>query len=166
VPQRVRADAGQAGARRGGRDEVVHRLPGQRPAALGDERPGQRVGAGGEVAPDGAQLVAGDRLLDRAPALEAANPEPGAVEVELVPAQADGLADPQPAGREEMVGGRARGRAARRLLRRGGGPLAGSAGRSGPGVASGLSRPAPPAAARGRSGADLGLTTPTVPPSP
>ena len=47
------------------------------------------IAAGGKVAPDGAQLVVGDRLLDRQPALEAAHPEPGAVEVELVPAQPD-----------------------------------------------------------------------------
>lgn len=45
------------------------------------------------MALDGAQLVAGDRLLDRQPALEPAHPQPGAVE--LVATQADGLADPE-----------------------------------------------------------------------
>jgi len=64
VPQRVRVNAGQAGAPRRGRDQVVHRLAGKRLAALGDEQPGQHIGAGHEVAPDGAQPVAGDRLLD------------------------------------------------------------------------------------------------------
>ena len=78
-----------------GADEVVDGLPGERLAALGGEQPGQRVGAGGKMALDGAQLVAGDRLLDGQPALEAVDPEPGAAEVQLVAAPADGLADPQ-----------------------------------------------------------------------
>src|SRR4051812_48697721 len=71
-------------------DEVVDRLARHRLAALGDEQPGQCVRAGGEIAADGAQLVAGDGLLDREAALEAAYPQPGAVEVERVPAQTHG----------------------------------------------------------------------------
>ena len=51
--------------------------------------------AHGEVAPDGAQLVSGDGLLHRQPALEPMHPQHGAVEVQLVQAQADGFADPQ-----------------------------------------------------------------------
>ena len=95
VPQRVRMHAGQAGAlgRRG--DQVVDRLAGHGLAALGGEQPGQRVGAGGEVALDGAQLVAGDRLLDGQPAFEPAHPEARTVEVQLVAAQGDRLADSQ-----------------------------------------------------------------------
>ena len=49
----------------GGGDEVVHRLAGERLAAFGHEQPGQRIGAAGEIALDGAQFVAGDRLFDR-----------------------------------------------------------------------------------------------------
>jgi hypothetical protein len=86
----MRVDGRQAGPPGCGADEVVDRLPGERLTALGDEQPGQRVRAGGEVARDGAQLVAGDRLLDGQPALEAAHPQPGAAEVQLVVAQATG----------------------------------------------------------------------------
>ncbi len=78
MTQRVRVDAGQVGACRGGCDEVVHRLAGERLFALGDEQPGQRVGAGGQVAPEGARFVTGNRLLDREAALKTAHPEPGA----------------------------------------------------------------------------------------
>src|ERR1041385_6999889 len=93
--QRVRGEASAAGARRRGRDEIIHRLARHRLNSLGDEQPGQCIRAGGEIAADGAQLVAGDWLLDREATLEAAYPQPGAVEVELVPAQAHGLADAQ-----------------------------------------------------------------------
>ena len=95
MAQRVRVDASEAGARRRRGDEIVHRLARHRLAPLGDEQPGQCVRAGGEIAADGAQLVAGNGLLDREAALEAAYPQPGAVEVELVPAQTHGLADAQ-----------------------------------------------------------------------
>src|SRR3954470_659988 len=61
VAQRVRMDAGQAGALGCRADQVVHRLARERLATLGREQPGQGVGTGREVAPDGAQFVAGDR---------------------------------------------------------------------------------------------------------
>src|SRR3954464_10932232 len=64
-------------------DQGIDRLPGHGLTALGDEQPGQRVGTGSKGARDGAQLVAGNRLLDRETALEAAYPQPGAVEVKL-----------------------------------------------------------------------------------
>src|SRR4051812_10042403 len=69
MAQRVRVHTRQTGTlgRRG--DQVIDRLPGHGLTALGDEQPGQRVGAGSKVAPDGAQLVAGDGLLDREAAL-------------------------------------------------------------------------------------------------
>src|SRR4051794_10877386 len=72
LAQRVRMHPRQASTfgRRG--DQVVDRLRGERLAAFGDEQPGQRVGAGGERTLDGAQLVAGNRLLDGQPALEPA----------------------------------------------------------------------------------------------
>ena len=95
VPQRVRVGARQAGTLRCRRNQVIHSLPGERLITLGDEQPGQRIGARSKVSLDGAQFVTGDRLLDGQPALEAAHPQPGAVEVEVVAAQAHGLADPQ-----------------------------------------------------------------------
>jgi hypothetical protein len=58
-----------------------------------EKAPGQRVGARGKVTPDRAQPAAGGRMLDRETVLQPA--EPGAVEVQLVVAQAGGLADQQ-----------------------------------------------------------------------
>src|SRR3954452_571315 len=95
MAQRVWVHTQQTGTLGRHGDQVIDRLPGHGLTALGDEQPGQRVRAGGEIPAEGAQLVAGNRLLDRETALEAAYPQPGAVEVELVPAQAHGLADAQ-----------------------------------------------------------------------
>src|SRR6478672_4954912 len=69
MAQRVRVHTQQTGTlgRRG--DQVIDRLPSHGLTALGDEQPGQRVGTGSKVAPDGAQLVTGDGLLDREAAL-------------------------------------------------------------------------------------------------
>src|SRR3954465_12175437 len=76
MAQRVWVHTQQTGTlgRRG--DQVIDRLPGHRLTALGDEQPGQRVGTGSKVAPEGAQLVTGDGLLDRAAALRAPHPQP------------------------------------------------------------------------------------------
>src|SRR3954447_5710278 len=74
MAQRVRVDVGEGGARRRHRDEIIHRLARHRLAPLGDEQPGQCVRAGSEITADGAQLVAGDWLLDREATLEAAYP--------------------------------------------------------------------------------------------
>lgn len=65
---------GQASAPRRHGDQVIDGLPGERLTALGNEQPRQRVGASGEVAFDGSQLVARDRLFDGQTALEAPNP--------------------------------------------------------------------------------------------
>jgi hypothetical protein len=96
MAQRVRVDVAETGAPGGGGDEIVSRLPGQGLASLGQEQPRQSIRSGGEVTLDGAELVAGDRLLDRKAALEPAHPQAGGGEVEVRPAQADGLAHPQP----------------------------------------------------------------------
>ena len=58
VPERVGMHVLEAGALGCRPDQVVDRLARQGLAALGDEQPWQLVGAGGEVALDGAQLVA------------------------------------------------------------------------------------------------------------
>ena len=42
-----------------------------------------------------AQLIAGDRVLDAGAALEASDPQPRPLDIELVAPHLDGLADPQ-----------------------------------------------------------------------
>ena len=96
VSQHVRVHRRQSGAPDRGCDEVVHRLPGERLPAFGDEQPRQRVGPRREITPDRAQLVAGDRLLDRETVLQSPHPQARSVEVDLVAAQVDGLAHPHP----------------------------------------------------------------------
>jgi len=86
----VRVDARQAGALGGKAHEVADGLPSERLAALGQEQPGQVAPPRGTVAPDRAQLVAGDGLLDGQPALEPMHPQHGAVQVQFVQPQADG----------------------------------------------------------------------------
>src|SRR3954451_11888542 len=95
VAQRVRVDVAETSTP-GGDDEIVHRLTGQGLASLGQEQPGQAIRAGGKMTPDGTELVPRDRLLDRKAALEPAYPQAGGGEVEVRPAQADGLAHAQP----------------------------------------------------------------------
>jgi hypothetical protein len=92
----MRPDGRQAGARRRTGNKVVHRLPGQRLTALGQEQPGELVRARGKVSFDSAQLVAGDRLLDREAILEPPHPQPGLLEIHFVAPQRHRLADPQP----------------------------------------------------------------------
>ena len=48
----------------GNPDDVVHGLTGQLRLAFGDEKPRQLVLSGGQVSLDGAELVAGDGMLD------------------------------------------------------------------------------------------------------
>lgn len=81
VAQGVWVDTLQPGTLGRRSDEVVDRLAGEWLSALGQEQPRQLAPAHGEVAADRAQLVAGDRLLDRQPALETAYPQPGAIQV-------------------------------------------------------------------------------------
>ena len=95
MAQHMRVDVAQARAVSGGGDQVVHRLPGHRLAALGDEEPGQVVVAAREPPADGAQLVTRHRVLDAEPVLEPRHPEAGLREVDVVAAQGDRLGDPQ-----------------------------------------------------------------------
>ena len=46
MAQRVRVDVAETGAPGGGGDEIVHRLPGQGLASLGEEQPGQAIRCG------------------------------------------------------------------------------------------------------------------------
>ena len=64
VAQHVRPHSAQLGVLAGDPTDVIDRLPGELGVAFGDEQPRQAVLTGGEIALDGTQLVAGDRLLD------------------------------------------------------------------------------------------------------
>ena len=83
MAQHVRVNVAKAGAVPGGGDQVVHRLPGHRLVALGDEKPRQVVVAAREPPPDGAQLVARYRVLDAEPVLEPRHPEAGLRQVHM-----------------------------------------------------------------------------------
>ena len=85
----------EAGALAGGADEVVDGALGQLGPALGDEEPGQPVRAAGEVPLDRAQLVAGDRVLDREAVLGALHPQPRLIEVHIVAPQSHRFGDAQ-----------------------------------------------------------------------
>ena len=49
MAQHMRPDGRQASARSGAGNQVVHRLPGERLTALGQEQPGELVSTGGKV---------------------------------------------------------------------------------------------------------------------
>src|SRR5215207_10172671 len=96
VAQRVRVDVAETGTPGGDDDEIVHRLTGQGLVSLGQEQPGQAIRAGSKMTLDGTELVPCNRLLDRKATLEPAYPQAGGGEIEIRPAQADGLAHAQP----------------------------------------------------------------------
>jgi hypothetical protein len=85
----------QFGPFRSHRDEVIHGLTCEGLLALGQEKPRERIGPSAEIALEGSELVTGDRVLDRQPALEPPDPEPRMVEVDFVTAEADRLTDAQ-----------------------------------------------------------------------
>ena len=91
----MRVDRREVGAPRRDREQVVHRLAGERVSAFGKEEPRRGVRARRQVSPDRTQLVSGDRLLDRQAVLQAPDPKAGAVEIDFVAAQVDRLAHPQ-----------------------------------------------------------------------
>ena len=63
-------DASKLGLLAGHTHDVVDGLTGELRLPLRDKEPGQLVGTGGEIALDGAQFIAGDRVLDAQAALE------------------------------------------------------------------------------------------------
>lgn len=65
MPERMGMDVPQVGSHGGRGDDVIDGLTGERLAALGDEEPRQMIAARGQPALYGAQLVAGDRLLEQ-----------------------------------------------------------------------------------------------------
>src|SRR5262245_1055664 len=95
VAQHVRPDPAKLRGLAGHPDDVVHGLARELRLPLGDEQPGEIVLAGGEVALDGAQLVASDRLLDGERVLQASHPEPGALDINCLAPHLDGLAHAQ-----------------------------------------------------------------------
>jgi hypothetical protein len=61
--------------------QIVHRLTRERLPPFGDEQPGQRIGAAGQVALDRAEFIAGDGMLHIQPTLQTPDPGPwGAME--------------------------------------------------------------------------------------
>src|ERR1700682_3391086 len=93
VAQHVWMDRRQSGTPRRGRDQVVDRLTGECLATFGYEQPGESVQTGGQMALDRAEFITRDRLFDSQPVLEATNPKACLIEVDVVAAQADRLAD-------------------------------------------------------------------------
>ena len=105
----VRVDARQRGPFRCHGDQVVHGLACERLLALRNEEPGQRILPDSKIALDGSKLVACDRMLDRQSILEPTYPEPRVIEVDLVTAKTDRLADAQTVTKhrenEEIIAG-------------------------------------------------------------
>ena len=64
VTQHVRPHPAELRLFAGKADDIIDGLAGKLCLPLGHEQPGQTVLPGGEVALDGAEFVAGDRVLD------------------------------------------------------------------------------------------------------
>lgn len=75
MAQHVGMDMAETGTVAGGREDVVHGLPGHRLLPLGHEQPWKLVIALPEPAPDRPQLIAFDGMLDAQPALQTRHPE-------------------------------------------------------------------------------------------
>lgn len=96
MAEHVWMDVTEIGALPGGRDDVVHRLPGQRLFPLRDKQPGQRIIPLREPPADRAQFVTGDRLFDAEPVFEAGDPEARLCQINVFPAHRNGFGHPQP----------------------------------------------------------------------
>ena len=95
MAQHVRPDMPELCSLASDPHDIIDGLAGELCLPLRHEQPGQVVFPGGEVALDRAQLIAGDRVLDAQAALEASDPQPRPLDIELVATHLDGLADPQ-----------------------------------------------------------------------
>jgi hypothetical protein len=76
-------DASKLGLLAGQTHDVIDGLSGELGLPLGHKQPGQIVFAGGEIALDGTQLVAGNRVLDTKAALETRDPKQTAFSAQL-----------------------------------------------------------------------------------
>ena len=91
MAQHMGMDMAETGADAGSRENVVDGLPGHRLLPLENEEPGQPVIASPEPAPDRAQFVALDGMLDAQSAFQPRHPEPGLRQIDMIPAQGDGF---------------------------------------------------------------------------
>ena len=82
VAEHVRPDAAELRLFSRQPDDVVDGLPGELGLTLGDEQPWQAVLPGGQVALDGAELVAGNWVLDGERALQPGHPQPRSLDIE------------------------------------------------------------------------------------
>jgi len=69
--------------------DIIDGLAGELCLPLGNEQPRQVVFPGGEIALDGAQLIARDRMLHRQGILQTSYPQPRALQVDVVAAKCD-----------------------------------------------------------------------------
>jgi hypothetical protein len=76
-------------------DQVVHRLARELCPAFRNEQPRQAIGAHGEVALDGPELVPLDRVLDAERAFQPADPQARMREVRVLATEADDFAHPE-----------------------------------------------------------------------
>src|SRR4029077_11049980 len=95
MAEHVRPDAPELCGLASDPHDIIDGLAGELCLPLGHEQPRQIVLPGGEVALDRAQLIAGNRVLDAEAALEASDPQPRPLDIELAAPHLDGLADPQ-----------------------------------------------------------------------
>ena len=91
MAQHMGMDMAETGADAGSRENVVDGLPGHRLLPLGNEEPGQPVVTLPEPAPDRAQFVALNGMLDAQSAFQPRHPEPGLGQIDMIPAQGDGF---------------------------------------------------------------------------
>ena len=90
VPEHVGPNAGELRLPASDPHDIIDALAGELCLPLRHEQPGQLVLPGGEVALDRAQLIAGDRVFDAQAAIEASDPQPRPLDIELVALEVPG----------------------------------------------------------------------------